>query len=471
MAELTDNLEACANDPDLFNELFINDGRSFWSRQREMCDSVVKYRTSCIYSGNMIGKDFWVARLIWWWLYTRENSLVIITGPSQTLLGSVTFKEVRRAKPRLASARLSKGVKTSPQHIDLGNGWQALGFSTTSIERASGQHNKQLLVIVDEASGVDPDIWDAIDSLGYERLVCIGNPIRAEGKFVDLIRQAETDRRDNIPPRLAVNAIQIPSTDSPHAHMEKSLFGLADATWIQSMYRKHGMDSLYTRVHVKAQIPEVSADTLIPAAWLDYAASQIRPTLSANHPVHATRRLAVDLAEGVGRDSSCLIVRDDLGILECIVSSAIGLPEAAALMAQLGRKWAIPAARMSYDKLGIGAKMPYQLARYSLEGAVGYAGEASPQDKSSYTNLRSEAAWKLHQRLDPQHIPDMRAPHSSQPPFCIPPAAWYPRLRDELKPLSYSCQGKAIKLLGKKEWSEILGHSPDIADALIQSFH
>ncbi len=27
-----------------------------------------------------------------------------------------------------------------------------------------------------------------VDSLGYERLVCIGNPIRAEGRFVDLIR-------------------------------------------------------------------------------------------------------------------------------------------------------------------------------------------------------------------------------------------------------------------------------------------
>ena len=124
--------------------------------------------------------------------------------------------------------------------IEVAPGWHALGFSTTSVERSSGQHAKHLLTVVEEASGVEDFVFDAIDSLGYERLVCIGNPIRAESKFVDLIRQAARDRADNVPPRLAVNAIRIPSTESPHAHEEKSEFGLADRTWLESMYRKYG---------------------------------------------------------------------------------------------------------------------------------------------------------------------------------------------------------------------------------------
>ncbi len=76
------------------------------------------------------------------------------------------------------------------------------------------------------------------------RLVCIGNPIRAEGRFVDLIRQADRERADKVPPRLAVNAIRIPSTESPHAHREKSPFGLADKTRIGSMHRKYGKDGV-----------------------------------------------------------------------------------------------------------------------------------------------------------------------------------------------------------------------------------
>ena len=40
---------------------------------------------------------------------------------------------------------------------------------------------------------------------------------------------------------------------------------------------------------------------------------------------------------------------------------------------------------------------------------------------------------------------------------------------DELRPLTYSLVGKLIKLLKKEDWATTLGHSPDVADALIQS--
>jgi len=35
--------------------------------------------------------------------------------------------------------------------------------------------------------------------------------------------------------------------------------------------------------------------------------------------------------------------------------------------------------------------------------------------------------------------------------------------------LTYGLVGKRTKLLPKDEWATILGHSPDVADALIQS--
>ena len=85
--DLTDLLYATKNDPDAFNDVFINDGKNFWSRQKEMSESVVKYRKTVVYSGNMIGKDYWIGRLIWWWLLTRPGSMVYVCGPSQTSLG------------------------------------------------------------------------------------------------------------------------------------------------------------------------------------------------------------------------------------------------------------------------------------------------------------------------------------------------------------------------------------------------
>ena len=183
--------------------------------------------------------------------------------------------------------KLSNGIKASPATIELAR-LAGLGFSTTSVERASGQHARHLLAVVEEASGVEDYVFDAIDSLGYERLVCIGNPIRAEGKFVELIRQADRDRADNIPPSLAVNAIRIPSTDSPHAATEKSPFGLADRTWLEAMYRKYGRDSLWVRSHIDARIPDVDSEQLIPIDWLNHHHAQARPTVAPTHPIHRT---------------------------------------------------------------------------------------------------------------------------------------------------------------------------------------
>src|SRR5271157_2688505 len=224
--EMIGLLRRCRDRPEQFNKLILKRA-PYWSRQIDLCRSVVEYRTTVAYSGNMVGKDYWIAGIIIWWLLTRPDSLCIITGPSQMVLGSVIFKEIRRCLEGAVipfGGKLSSGIKASPAVIEVAPGRQSLGFSTTSVERSSGQDARHLLTVVEEASGVEDFVFDAIDSLGYERLVCIDNPIRAEGKFVELIRQADRDRTDNVPPRLAVNAIQIPSTESPHAREEKSKF-------------------------------------------------------------------------------------------------------------------------------------------------------------------------------------------------------------------------------------------------------
>jgi hypothetical protein len=327
-----------------------------------------------------------------------------------------------------------------------------------------------LAVFVIEGSGIEQEIWDAIESLGYEKLIINGNPIRADGVFVDLIRQAERDANDGIPKREAVNAIRIKSTESPHAELEKSPVGLADKTWINAAKRRYGETSLWYKSHVLAEIPVVSADILIPMFHIELAINHRRRFATANDPVHATRRLSCDLGEGVGRDSSCVLVRDDWGILAVEHGASLGLPEAAQIMWRLGRKWDIPASQMSFDKLGIGKNFPNQLARYQLQNARPYMGNGRAMRPGEFIGIRSEAAWKLRQRLDPRHVADIHRPHQLQEQFHFCAGDYQTRLVEELKPLTYECHGNAVKLLEKQDWTDILGHSPDIADTLIQSF-
>ena len=45
------------NQPKLFNRLLLK-RPAYWSRQMDLCRSVVQYRTTVAYSGNMVGKDY-----------------------------------------------------------------------------------------------------------------------------------------------------------------------------------------------------------------------------------------------------------------------------------------------------------------------------------------------------------------------------------------------------------------------------
>jgi hypothetical protein len=489
-------LKRCHNDPALFNHVFLRRRRpdgtwtrgDLWWRQAEICRSVVNHRVTVVSSGNAIGKDYVVGTIVPWWLLTRRDSLVIVTGPSQTLLGSVTWKEIRKAIDGARfplGATLSSGVKTSPQTVTIGHGWQALGYSTTSVERASGQHAGELLVIVEEASAVEDEAWDAVSSLKFHKMLIIGNPLRSEGGFCDWMDQAESDRRDGVPPRLAANHIRIPSTDSPHATWEHSPVGLADKTWIDAETRRHGENSLWVRSHIHAIRPTQSHEALLEPAWIERMAGASRDP----HARPGKRRGATDLGEGVGRDRTVLMVADDLGILECVVSNRLGIPEAAGEINRLMSKWDVPQDRWVYDASGRGKDLPRYLAEYGITEAIAYHGGASGGAKA--VNRRSKMGERLRRRLDPRRPRLAEAPKARpawykpsvfdppdpapimqiQPPFVIPPEpdrSWWPALERELKGLRYRLRGNdSFELESKEEYAARLGCSPDLVDTLL----
>ena len=105
-----------------------------------------------------------------------------------------------------------------------------------------------------------------------------------------------------------------------------------------------------------------------------------------------TRRISCDLSEGVGRDSTCIVVVDDWGLLDVVLGNGMGLPEAAEAIHRLAGKWNVPHDRISFDKLGIGRNFPNHLARWGITMAIPYAGEGRPRDAGSFVNLAASAA-------------------------------------------------------------------------------
>lgn len=455
----------------------VLDRSPYWSAQREWCAAVVRHRVVAIETGNALGKGFFVAGLALWWLFTRKDALVMITGPGQTTLGTTVFKEIRRAlegcpfhRLGLMPAKMSQGIKTSPQVVEIRPGWQVLGFSTTSIERASGQHAGELLAIVEEASGVEPEVWAAIDSWNAKRLVAIGNPIRPDGGFVDMIHEAESDSLRGVPDPERAVAFNVPSTASPHAHLDHSPWGLASRTWLDAMARRHGKDSLWYRAHVLAQRPKLSHERLIPQQHLDRAtgdeaarhAAELRRLGQAG-----MRRISCDVGEGVGNARSVVVVRDDAGILELAASKFEGPVETARAIAELAHRWQVAPERIGYDGAGItGKKLGNSLEGVGLKGCVPYYGSGSGGKR--FVNMRTACAAALARRLDPDHYVDR---HRKQVvPFHIPSSPHLPAMMQELGELKVQLKGSKSALEDKQSMMERLGRSPDFADAVTASF-
>lgn len=473
---LTRLLSDCYDDPDVFNSVILQ-RPPFRGPQVGWCRDLVEYRCLAIETGNMLGKDYWIGGIVPWWLCTRENSLVIVTGPGQTILGSVTWKEIRKAihgSPFSIGAKISQGIKTSPHTVVMAPGWQALGYSTTSVERASGQHAGQLLVIVEEASGVEPEAWDALESLGYTKLVAIGNPLRPEGGFVDLCNQAASDKARSVPKREATCYRNVPSTAGPDAHLVKSPYGLADQTWIDACRRKYGEDSLWYRAHVLAIRPALLNEQLIPTADLDRCitaetaatVAMLRGDKEKAARLCGKKRIGCDVGEGVGNARSVIIARDDLGIIAKHASRYTGPGDAAEAMVMMAQELGIPPEQCSYDGAGqTGKRLGNALAKRGFERARPFFGSASGGKRC--TNLRTACALALARRLDRDHFAGSGFVWH---PFAIEPDSDWEAMREELLGLRYHLQGDQSALEKKDEFMERLGRSPDYSDALCQTF-
>ena len=465
-------LQRCRHDPVFFHKHFlkpINSQEYFWAKQVEIARSFVENRTTLVCTGNGIGKSWVAARLKLWASCCHPGSLLVSTAPSQQLVENVLWKQSRRAHKN-APVPLGGRYTHRPEKLDFGDGWMALGFSSDSIERLSGQHEGDLFVIVDEGSGIEEEVWEGLDSLNASRTLILGNPIRQSGRFYELAHQTDNP---------TVNLIHVASTDGPHCHLERSPWGLADKAWLDAMRYSWGEDSPWWRVHVQGLFPEHDDNALIPPNWL----------VASNHPGRKGRiKIAVDLAKGSGgtSDNSVILVVDDAGILDLHWNNTWGPQETAQKVKEAAISWGVEPANIVYDATGIGMDFGNRLEYQGLKGCKQYVGT---------NKLRSDCAWAMRLRLDPGRTlfpqPDMRLqPKASlghlfgamQQPYRITPEPevqqrfairqdWLERLRPELQGLRYKLgTDGGIALEPKAELAKRIGHSPDLADALLISF-
>jgi hypothetical protein len=396
-----------------------------------------------------------------------------VAAPTYAQLAGVLWAEIEQAARTASDAGIPLGGHWSGLTIEWSENWRVEGYGLGSIESKAGRHAGQLLAVVDEASGVHPAVHEAVDSLNPSRRLYTGNPIRPEGKFYELCELSGDNPN--------VNVIHISSLDSPHAGLDRSPWGMADATFLENGRFEYGEDSQWWLVHILGCFPGELSEALLPIAWLNRAAAV--PHVRGGHV-----RLGVDIAKGLEGDQSLVVARDDNGIVGAWWARDWSLEQLARVVKLKAIEYNVRGEHITYDATGIGTDFGNRLRAEGLHGAKDYMGSRSGGEK--YANLRSVASWHFRRRLDPERSRkaddtdkrqdrlqwhaaasvDAGARWATQPAFHLP-LHLANTFRKELQGVRYGLNAAGqIALEPKDEFVKRIKLSPNFLDAVIMTF-
>lgn len=213
-------------------------------------------------SGNGVGKSCLVAWLILWAMSTAPDTRGVVTANTDAQLRTKTWPELAKWYRLCIVKHWFKYEATSLFSVDKAHEktWRfdMIPWSKSNPEAFAGMHNKgkRILIIFDEASGIENIIWETTEgALTDEDTQIIwavfGNGTRNTGRFFDCFN------------RLRHRWIC--------RHVDSRSVKVSNKTQLDEWLADYGEDSDFVRVHVKGLSPASSSLQFIPTDLVDKA--------------------------------------------------------------------------------------------------------------------------------------------------------------------------------------------------------
>jgi len=404
-------------------------------------------RHIAIGSGHGVGKSTLLAVIAWYWFLTRYPSLTAITAPTARQVQRVLFREIRRLYTRLP-ADVKKAVDATTLTIAFKDDASNLIIGSTAkpenADAFQGYHSKNMLMLVDESSGIHPAIWEAmVGVFSTEGAIGIytGNQTKTSGEFFEMMN---SPRFENNPQyyRLVVNSEDVPGAQQIVQAVKDRYPGDEDKYRVRvlGLPPRQGEDSLVSRENVLACAARGKDPEAVRTAWLN----------SPYYPVWG-----LDVAHK-GKCSTVLMKRTGY-VLDGNIQSWRGLtnPEVAEIVASeyYRAKAHEKPHTICVDRTSLGAGVVDLLRREGVP-VKGVSTSESSTNKSLYHRLRDELWWRAKIWLD-----------SGSGVFL----SEHEQLIKELIAPTFTMESK-LRVETKKDFEERLGYSPDFADAFVLTF-
>ena len=395
-------------------------------------------------SGRGIGKSALVSWLTIWMLSTRIGSTTIISANSESQLRAVTWAEITKWLAMSINSHWFEvaATKITPANWlvelvekDLRKGtryWAVEGrlWSAENPDAYAGVHNYDgVLVIFDEASGIDDSIWSVTAGFFTENTpnrfwLAFSNPRRNTGYFYETFNS----KRDFWDTKV-VDARTVEGTD-------KQVY--------QQIIDEYGPDSSQAHVEVYGQFPNAGDDQFIGAMVVDDAMKREKYK-DQSAPIV----IGVDPAR-FGADATVIAVRQGRDIVKIIRHRGDDTMTVVGYVIEAIEEY--KPALVVIDEGGLGAGIVDRLKeqRYKIKG-VNFGNKA--KNPIMYGNMRAQMWGDMRDWLKTASIPNDRFLKS-----------------DLISPMMKPDSRGTIFLESKKDMKARGLASPDAADAIAVTF-
>ncbi len=437
--------------------------RKLWTKQVELCRAIQNNRSVSVKGCHGSGKTFLVAGYVPYELLTDSGAIVLWLAP--------TLRQVKTGWNEVTSAiRSFKGLRAPDPTT---TGWRpdpknpncyAMGFSSSRGVNAQGFHGKRVLIIVDEAIGISPDVWDAIEGIraaGDVRMVKLCNPTVPSGPvFDDFTKLRGTAGHA---------CVTISAFDTPNfAGMDlERLLNLPDheldageiryltrKRWVREMYYKWGPSNPRFKSRVLGEFPDQADDSVFALSWIEraglpYEEEELKTYRAAGQYI----QVGIDVA-GPGDDETVAYAR--LGPY-LVAMEAWHDPDPSDKCRRFltGVQLRFPRSPLVLvgDTVGIGYYFMRGLARdgYDVRGFV--AGGA-PVDPVLYMNSKAEGYFQLRQHMQDGNVRGVLDEDT----------------KAQLSDIRYRERLSRIEIEPKAEARARGSHSPDRAESLVMAY-
>jgi phage terminase large subunit len=207
--------------------------KTLTDEQKAIVNSVWQNKYTGVKAAHNVGKTFIEACIVLAYVSLFKNSIVLTTAPTARQVRDLLWAEINRLysdSPYYIPGDMKlTGYTINPKWFATGISTEA-GKEEESAVKLQGYHSSRVLVVLDEAVGIHPAVWEAVDGIASSdnsKVLAVGNPSNISCAF-----KKHLDRTD-------WNVINISALIHPNVIRKKEIIkGAVSYKWVRDKLEK-----------------------------------------------------------------------------------------------------------------------------------------------------------------------------------------------------------------------------------------